>query len=61
MFSIQYFIPTDKDHLLDRNERIGSAIATVSDILERFNKTSGSNLYIASFISSVHVVKADTT
>lgn len=47
--------------LLDKNERIGSAIATVSDILDKFSKTSGSNLYMASFISSVHVVRAEIT
>jgi hypothetical protein len=46
--------------LLDKNSRIGIAIWTVAEIFERLSRTPGSSLYMASFISSVHVVSAIT-
>lgn len=36
------------------------AMTTVAEILDKFSKTSGNNLYMASLISKVHVVKAMT-
>ena len=46
------------DIKVDKNSRMGMAMCTVADILDRFSNTSGNRVYIDPDISRMHAVSA---